>query len=156
LKFISKNAYIQTAIHNSGFCHGAYDGFFLVARNIFRIGALHVISGIALVILKLFVTSAVGCGAYFIFQSYYDSKMHDFIAPTLLTMLIGYFTAAMFCDVYDLITDTILMCYITDEENNGKAKFASDDMHSFIDAHTTAADDKLEKVETSEVVADTK
>ena len=156
LKFISKNAYIQTAIHNSGFCHGAYDGFFLVARNIFRIGALHVVSGIALVILKLFVTSAVGCGSYFIFQRYYDTKMHDFIAPTVLTMLIAYFTAAMFCDVYDLITDTVLMCYITDEENNGKAKFASDDMHAFIDTHTTAPDEKLEKVETSEVVADTK
>jgi len=151
LKFISKNAYIQTAIHNSGFCHGAYDGFFLVARNIFRIGALHVVSGIALVILKLFVTSAVGCGTYFIFMTYYNDKLNDFIAPTVLTMIIAYVTCAMFCDVYDLITDTILMCYITDEEANGKAKFASDDMHAFIDTHTTPADDKLEQVPTTDV-----
>lgn len=151
LKFISKNAYIQTAVHNSGFCHGAYDGFFLVARNIFRIGALHVVSGVALVILKLFVTSAVGCGAYFIFDRYYQDKMYDFIAPTVLTMLLAYMTCAMFCDVFDLITDTILMCYVTDEEANGKAKFASDDMHTFIDTHTTVADDKLEAVPTTEV-----
>jgi len=156
LKFISKNAYIQTAIHNSGFCHGAYDGFFLVARNIFRIGALHVVSGIALVILKLFVTSAVGCGTYFIFMKYYNDKLNDFIAPTLLTMIIAYVTCAMFCDVYDLITDSILMCYISDEEANGKAKFASDDMHSFIDAHTAQPDDKIEKEPATEVEANTK
>jgi len=155
LKFISKNAYIQTAIHNSGFCHGAYDGFFLIARNIFRIGALHVVSGIALVILKLFVTSAVGCGTYFIFMHYYNDKLYDFIAPTFMTMTIAYITCAMFCDVYDLITDTILICYITDEEVNGKAKFASDDMHAFIDANTTKPDDKIEPVPTTEV-ADTK
>jgi hypothetical protein len=54
--------------------------------------------------------------------------------------------------VYDLITDSILMCYITDEENNGKAKFATDDMHAFVDRHATVPD--AEKVPTDEVEAE--
>ena len=32
LKFVSKQAYIQTAIHGSSFCTGCKDAFFTVAR----------------------------------------------------------------------------------------------------------------------------
>ena len=53
LKFVSKQAYIQTAIHGSNFCTGAKDAFFTIARNIFSIGAVSVISGVALVVNKV-------------------------------------------------------------------------------------------------------
>ena len=45
MKFISRNAYIQTAIHGGGFCTGCKEAFFAIARNIYSIGAVSVISG---------------------------------------------------------------------------------------------------------------
>jgi len=54
LKFVAKQAYIQTAIHGTNFCTGAKDAFFTIARNIFSVGAVSVVSGIALVIGKVF------------------------------------------------------------------------------------------------------
>ena len=42
--------------------------------------------------------------------------MTDFIAPTVLIMCIAFITATMFMDVFHMAVDTVIMCYITDEE----------------------------------------
>ena len=60
--------------------------------------------------------------------------MNDFIAPIILIMTISYVTASMFIDVLPMAADTVIMCYITDiEQNNGTAKFADPKMTTFID-----------------------
>ena len=60
--------------------------------------------------------------------------MTDFIAPTVLIMAIAYMTASMFMDVFHMAVDTVIMCYITDiEQNDGKAIFADPDMTAFIE-----------------------
>ena len=39
----------------------------------------------------------------------------------------------MFMDVFHMAVDTVIMCYITDEEQNGgKAVFADSDLSDFI------------------------
>ena len=59
--------------------------------------------------------------------------MTDFIAPTVLIMCIAFITATMFMDVFHMAVDTVIMCYITDEEQNGgKAVFADSDLSDFI------------------------
>ena len=60
--------------------------------------------------------------------------MTDFIAPTVLIMCIAFMTATMFMDVFHMAVDTVIMCYITDEEqNSGKAVFADTDLSAFIE-----------------------
>ena len=60
--------------------------------------------------------------------------MNDFIAPTMLIMVIAYTTASMFIDVLPMTVDTLIMCYITDiEQNDGTAIFADPEMTSFIE-----------------------
>ena len=138
MKFISKNAFIQTAIHGSSFCHGAMDSFFLVARNIGRIGAVSLVSGFALLIMKVFVTALTSATFYYFIDKVYSDQLFDLVAPTVLVMIISWMTASMFADVYSITMDTILMCYITDEEQNeGKPKFASDTMSAFVAEHGT-------------------
>merc|ERR1712072_1287765 len=44
MKFINKNAYIQTAIYSVGFCEGAKNAFFLILRNLGRITAIAMVS----------------------------------------------------------------------------------------------------------------
>ena len=62
--------------------------------------------------------------------------MADFIAPTVLIMAIAYMTASMFMDVFHMAVDTVIMCYITDEEqNDGRAVFADPEITKFVSAN---------------------
>lgn len=62
--------------------------------------------------------------------------MADFIAPTVLIMAIAYMTATMFMDVFHMAVDTVIMCYITDEEqNDGRAVFCDPEIAKFVSAN---------------------
>lgn len=53
MKFLNKNAYIQTAIFGYSFCAAAKKAFFLIARNIMRVAAVGVVSEIVLILGKV-------------------------------------------------------------------------------------------------------
>ncbi|CAN0003068.1 unnamed protein product, partial [Discosporangium mesarthrocarpum] len=53
MKFINKNAYIQVAIFSTGFCRSAKNSFWLIARNLARIGAVSVVNEFVVFIMKL-------------------------------------------------------------------------------------------------------
>ena len=57
MKFINKNAYIQTAIFGHSFCKAARCAFFLILRNIVRIAALGLVSGFVLLLGKVIITT---------------------------------------------------------------------------------------------------
>jgi hypothetical protein len=116
LKFISKNAYCQTAIHGSSFCFAAKEAFFLICRNVFRVGALAVVSGVALFIGKVFVVAIVGAVTYYIFTGSYGDDLQGFAAPTILTMVIAYAVASMFTEVFETAVNCMLQCYISGTE----------------------------------------
>ena len=138
LKFISRQAYIQTAIHGSSFFTGCKDGFFLVARNIFSVGAVAVVSGLSLFIGKIFIMTLAGVCAFFFFQGYMGNEMYDCIACTVLVMIFAYMTALMFMDVFHIAIDTILVCYVTDsEQNNGAPQYADEGLTGFLSENGT-------------------
>lgn len=58
IKFINKNAYIQVALHNSSFCEGAKESFYLMARNSARFSAVGMTGAILLFIGKILITTA--------------------------------------------------------------------------------------------------
>ena len=66
LKFLNKNAYIQTAIFGSSFCTSARAAFFLILRNVARVGTLSAISEIVVLVGKLFIAVITGGCSYFI------------------------------------------------------------------------------------------
>jgi hypothetical protein len=132
LKFITKNAYIQTAIHGSSFCTACKDAFFTIARNIFTVGAVSVVSGLALFIGKVWVMVLAGICGYYFLQGQLNDQLTDFIAPTVLIMAIAYITASLFMDVFHMAVDTAIMCFITDEEQNGKAVYSDPAMADFL------------------------
>jgi len=53
MKFLNKNAYIQTAIFGTNFCTSAKNAFFLILRNIARIGACTLVSEFVIIIGKV-------------------------------------------------------------------------------------------------------
>ena len=133
MKFISKNAYIQTAIHGTSFLASSKNAFYLIARNILRIGAVLTISHLAILAGKLFVMAFATATSYYYFTGGYSDKLHDFVAPTILVMIISWMTASMFFDVLQMAFDSLLMCYVSDDEaNNGEPIFAAPKMRDFV------------------------
>jgi len=145
MKFISKNAYIQTAIHGTTFCTSCKNAFFLLARNILRIGALYVVSGVLLILGRVFVVVGATAASYYFLTGSYGSKVNGYIAPIVFVMFISYFVAAMFMDVFHMTADTLIMCIIADEEiHDGVAKFGDKGLHDFVKEHGTLKDKDLD------------
>ena len=67
MKFLNKHAFIQTAIHGSSFIVASRNAFFIIARNIIRVGALSTVSSLALFVGKMFVAIMSGCCSYIYF-----------------------------------------------------------------------------------------
>merc|ERR1711937_536755 len=55
MKFINRDAYILIAIHGISFCTAAKRAFFLILRNILRIGSVALLSTIFLFLGKMFI-----------------------------------------------------------------------------------------------------
>lgn len=116
MKFVNKNAYIQTAIMGHSFCKAARTSFTLLLKNVFRVTAVSVVSEFILFIGKLFIVVISTSSAYI----YLDEKMSDELnglwLPTVLVSIISFCVAQMFSEVFGMTISTILQCFITDEE----------------------------------------
>lgn len=152
MKFIAKNAYIQTAIYGTPFCKSAVNVFHLIANNIMRIGAIMLTSDGALFIGKIFVTVLSTGSSYMFISNYFDqvsgATLYEPVGPTIMVAIISWMTATMFMDVLHMSIDTIFQCFISDEaSNNGIAAFAGDDMKSFVDEHGKMEDPNTKESE---------
>eukprot|EP01041_Mallomonas_annulata_P011491 gene11491-24027_t len=83
---------------------------------------------------KLFVVVAAGTSSYYFLTGAYNDKVEGLMAPMVLIMVIAWFTADMFMDVFQMTCDTVIMCFITDEEiHDGVPKFADNSLKTFVD-----------------------
>lgn len=55
IKFLNKNAYIQTAIHGYDFCKSARTAFFLILRNCLRVVAVNMVADFVLMLSKVMI-----------------------------------------------------------------------------------------------------
>jgi len=116
MKFINKNAYIQTAIFGTSFCKSAREGFFLILRNILRVGSIGYVSTLVVFVGKLFISiMSTGIG-FMVLEQQVGSELNNIYFPLIFVFIISYFVADMFMDLFDMSTSTILQCFIADEE----------------------------------------
>jgi hypothetical protein len=117
MKFINKNAYIQTAIFGYHFCKAAKCAFFLILRNIARIMALSIVSGFVLLLGKLVITAGATFLCYVCLAYTPVSDELNYIwLPLVFTAIIAFYVAAMFNEVWGMAMSTILQCFCADEE----------------------------------------
>ncbi|GMH50439.1 hypothetical protein TrRE_jg6437 [Triparma retinervis] len=116
MKFLNKNAYIQTAIFGYSFCKAARKAFFLILRNVLRISAVAIVSSFVLIIGKLFIMTATTLLGYMAMQAQLEDAVNYIWLPTLFVCFISYFTADMFNEVFGMAISTILQCFVADEE----------------------------------------
>eukprot|EP00520_Triparma_pacifica_P009555 CAMPEP_0118643798 /NCGR_PEP_ID=MMETSP0785-20121206/6584_1 /TAXON_ID=91992 /ORGANISM="Bolidomonas pacifica, Strain CCMP 1866" /LENGTH=738 /DNA_ID=CAMNT_0006535487 /DNA_START=75 /DNA_END=2291 /DNA_ORIENTATION=- len=133
MKFLNKNAYIQTAIFGYSFCKAARKAFFLILRNVLRISAVAIVSSFVLIIGKLFIMTATTLLAYMAMEKQLEGQVNYLWIPTLLVCFISYFTAEMFNEVFGMAISTILQCFVADEEMFEVAeRFAEGDLAKMI------------------------
>ncbi|XP_063909767.1 choline transporter-like 2 isoform X2 [Zophobas morio] len=122
LKFINRNAYIMCAIHGKNFCSSAKDAFMLLMRNIVRVFVLDKVTDFLFFLGKLFITVGVGALAYLFFATditgFDNSGLNYNIVPVIIIMIITFFIATMFFNVYSMAVDTLFLCFLEDCERN--------------------------------------
>lgn len=134
IRFLNKNAYIQTAIFGTSFCKSAREAFFLILRNIGRIGAISYVSGAILIVGKFFISSVTTFLSYLAMNELIGDELNSLAGPTVIVFIISYFVGDMFLDVFDMGISTVLQCFVADEEMfDGDGCYAEGDLKKWID-----------------------
>jgi hypothetical protein len=141
-KFISKNAYIQIALCGKKFCSAAKDAFFLIFRNAGRIMAAGMISPVINWLGFLIITlSTVFIG--FMLIEVFGLKLNSPVGPCIIYLIEGWVCGSLVMNVFGLGVDTVLQCFVADEEINGTVgEHTPYELTSFLDENK----DALEKV----------
>lgn len=129
MKFVSKQAYIHTAIAGDAFCHAAYSSFKLIFNNLLRFGATNSLTAILMILGKIFVMCASALFGYAWVsnasqfterssESYVTSKL--FIAVVIL--MTSYLVAEAFFNVFHVAIDSVLLSYCIDIEKGSSCR----------------------------------
>lgn len=118
IKFISKNAYIQMAITGKNFCSSAWNAFLLILKNALRFGTANAIGFIFNFIGVVFIGMVNGSIVYIMlhYVPAYTGLVQNWIAPSCIGIGQGLMIGIMFMSVYGFASDTILQCFLVDEE----------------------------------------
>jgi len=63
--------------------------------------------------------SAGLCGAILMNVEPYKTKIADPLFPVILTFILTYFVGSFFMTTYGTTMDTVFLCFLIDEEENG-------------------------------------
>lgn len=134
IRFMNKNAFIQTAIFGTSFCTSAREAFFLIARNPGKVAALSYVSEAVSIIGKLFITAATGVASYFAMDHFLGDQLTSLAGPCVLIVIIAYNVADSFMDIFDMGVSTILQCFVADDEMfSEEESFAEGTLKTYID-----------------------
>lgn len=126
IKFLNKNAYIQVALHSVSFCAAARDAFFLILRNASRFLAVGSIGAVFMFLGKWVISMGATYTGYMIITrvNMWKDDIHSPIFPTVVFLLISYSISGLFMSVYGMACDSILHCFLADEELSANGRGA--------------------------------
>ena len=117
LRFISKDAYVITALYGYEFSRACRRSFFLYKRNMEAVSTMKMVANLILLIGKVFVSMSVTVLYYLTIA--YESNGRDtygIVSPCAFVWLISYFVATMFAEIFSMGIQTLLLCYVSDLE----------------------------------------
>jgi len=124
MKFITKNSYIIISMTGCSFFSACVRSFTLIFANLGQIAVVQAVSAFVLTLAK--VAMCVGSGVLMFmyiennedYSAYGEQPLSYPIFPPLVTMMLAYFVASTFLNVFDLCIDTILISFCLDREKN--------------------------------------
>jgi choline transporter-like protein 2/4/5 len=127
---LNKNAYIIIAVTGKNFCSASSDAIALVVSNPVRYSVVGVVGYILAIVGKLTI-SALTTFLFYIFITFVSSVKANIQEPIYMLILvaIGSFAiACIFMAIFDVAVDSLLVCFLVDEQSNSKAIYASADL----------------------------
>lgn len=131
IKYLSKNAFLYSTIRGTSFCWSSYKSFVLLWNNFARFGATGISSAVIMLFGKLAIMMVSTLRVYYSIQlntDYQDLASENYISNmgqffiTFVVLCMSYVVAEIFFSVYDIATDSIMICYCFDvEDGNGEA-----------------------------------
>ncbi|XP_015380272.1 PREDICTED: choline transporter-like protein 1 [Diuraphis noxia] len=112
LQYLTRNAYIEIAIYGDNFCRSGQQAFRMITSNVLRVAAINSVGDFVLFLGKvLVVTSTVLLG--FKMLETKPGILHLWV-PLTVAGIFAYFVAHCFISVYEMVIDTIFMCFCED------------------------------------------
>lgn len=140
MKFINKNAYIETMLCGLDFCNGASRAFMVILKNILKIGALSFVGTIVVFMVKLITACLV---AFIAFQWLKDRPEIPILGVVVFFLfLVGWWIGDAFASVYEMVADTLLICFCEDKAQGGEPKGPST-LTNMINKHAGTKDKEV-------------
>ena len=135
INFLNKNAFIQTALMGTNFCVSCANAVSLIIRNAGRIGTLGLIGGAVHFLGLTFITAGTGLAGWALLAWAFDGKLTSPIGPVIIFIIMGYCIGSVIISVFSISVDSILQCFVSDEEihkTEGGAKFTPKLLQQFL------------------------
>ena len=110
----------------------------VVLRNIRRVAALEAVGNFIFFITKVLISATCALACFVWMGQYYREETHSITYPTLLVAAMAFHLGAIFVGVVDMVADTLLICFIADEEIYGEGDdncFATPGLRGYIEGH---------------------
>ncbi|XP_076246590.1 choline transporter-like protein 1 isoform X2 [Calliopsis andreniformis] len=115
LKFLTRNAYIETAIYGCNFCTGGKKAFQALSNNILRVAAINSVGDTVLFLGKVLVVTLTVVSGIYLMQK---EGLHHPWVPIVLAGVFAFLVAHCFISIYEMIIDSIFICFCEDCQKN--------------------------------------
>ncbi|KAK6642070.1 hypothetical protein RUM44_013793 [Polyplax serrata] len=116
LKYFTRNAYVEIAIHGVNFCHGGQKAFRLITSNVLRVATINSVGDFILFLGKVLVVVSTILIGIVILKSK-EGIIHVWV-PIALAGIFAFIVSHCFITVYEMVIDTIFVCFCEDYEMN--------------------------------------
>jgi hypothetical protein len=131
VKFITKNAFIQIALHNKNFCPSALASFLLIVRFAGRFGSAAIIGWIIMMLGKGTIMGLSGYITVVIIKSAYPDVQQPFL-PAFFVVVVAYVIGSLFLSIFSFSCTAILHCFIMAEDSGSEVQ-SPPSLKSFLD-----------------------
>lgn len=146
LLFINRHSYIEIGIRNFNFCHAIKKNVHLFTGLYKNLGSLEGIAGYFLFMGSLLISTIVtilGCYLLNLTEKIYEGEFNT-ILPLILIALISFFITLFFNYVYSVSSDTLLHCFMFEDESFGNIQGnCTDDLRRIINQMDSKQDNKM-------------
>ena len=134
LEFINKHAYIMISIKGDSFCTAAWEGFALTIRNLGRFSVLTLLGKLFSNIGTLFIMVASGVLGYLVIDNYgfLNEEIDSKFLPVFCMVIVGLIIGLITMNVFGMSADTLLYCFLIDEEINKGLPKAMPELQKFM------------------------
>lgn len=133
LQYLTRNAYIETAMAGVGFCAAGRRAAQTLASNALRVFAINSVGDFVLLLGKAFVVVVTVLLGMELIQR--KERVHHSWVPLVLAGVFAFLIAHCFITVYEMTIDTIFLCFCEDCERNdgiGRPYFMSRSLMQFV------------------------